>query len=91
MYKTRPDINPGDATNGAVALCSAIVAQAVLDYQDLHNRGVTSREEKGYVYSEEEIEDFFHSEWCRTLLKIVGNDCTGERILHCLQEWNSKK
>lgn len=72
-------------SGGDTSLCTAILVQAVLDYQDLNKRGVVSRKCKGGHYSKHEITTFFHSDWCRFLLKQLGGHYTGEQILKSIR------
>ncbi|MDE6148849.1 MAG: hypothetical protein K2F81_01975 [Ruminococcus sp.] len=84
MYKTRSE---AIGENSAVqSLCTAILIQAVLDYQDLNKRGIVSRRDKKRGnYSKNEIARFFKSDWCGCLLESIGGNFTGEYILSCLQ------
>ena len=88
MYKTRSEAIP--AGGGMTALCTAILIQAVLDYQDLNRRGIVSREDKSGSYSKNEIARFFNSEWCGFLLSAIGGNFTGEYILSCLRAQKSE-
>lgn len=90
-YKTRPEIMQDITGDGATALCTAILAQAVLDYQDLNERGVASRKDKkNGNYSKSEIAKFLKSDWCGYLLKSIGGNFTGEYILSCLRAQKQK-
>lgn len=73
-------------SGGEKSLCTAILVQAILDYQDLIKRGVASRECKGGHYSKHEITSFFHSAWCVFLLKQIGGHYTGDRILKYIKK-----
>lgn len=88
MYKTI-DIAP-NADNGVTSLCTAILVQAVLDYQDLNKRGLVSRKDKSGTYSKNEIARFFRSDWCELLLSAIGGSFTGEYILSCLRAQKSE-
>lgn len=85
MYKTRPE-TMNITAGGVASLCTAILIQAVLDYQDLNNRGIASRKDKKCGnYSKNEIARFLKSDWCGYLLDSIGGNFTGEYILSCLQ------
>ncbi len=92
MYKARPEIiQKITARGGVTALCTAVLIQAVLDYQDLNNRGIVSRKDKRCgKYSKDEIERFLKSDWCGKLLGHIGGSFTGEYILSCLQTRKSE-
>lgn len=90
MYKTRPEAI--QETSAVQSLCTAILIQAVLDYQDLNKRGIVSRrDKKSGNYSKNEIARFFKSDWCGYLLESIGGNFTGEYILSCLQAQNPIK
>lgn len=74
--------------DGVRALCLAIVAQAVRDYQDLTRRGKTKADRgKTRLYDKREIRKFFRSDWCEWLLEGAGSgELTGEDILERLQK-----
>ncbi len=85
MYKTLPNYKE-EVTGGSISLCTAILIQAVLDYQELNKRGVESRNEgKRGKYSKDELACFFKSEWCDFLLTSINSNFTGEYILSCLK------
>ena len=69
------------------SLCTAILVQAILDYQELTQRGVTLRKSKGGRYSKNEITTFFHSDWCQFLLEQLGGHYTGEQILSIIKKY----
>lgn len=70
-------------------LCTAVLIQAVEDYQDLNKRGLTSRTDpKSGKYSKNEIARFFNSKWCEVLLESIGSDFSGQHILNCLKAQN---
>ena len=72
---------------GVEGLCTAILIQAVLDYQDLCQRGVASvKTRKEGSYSKNAITRFFKSEWCARLLATIGGHITGESIIAMLKE-----
>lgn len=51
-------------------LCAAVVERAVDDYRLLNEKGKELIENKDEGdFSREEIESFFRSDWCRTLLR----------------------
>lgn len=86
MYKTRQETTQEITAGGVAALCTAVLIQAVIDYQDLNNRGIVSRKDKKCGnYSKNEIARFFRSEWGGYLLESIGCNFTGEYILSCLQ------
>lgn len=90
MYKARPEIIQEITASGVIALCTAVLIQAVLDYQDLNNRNTVSRKDKRCGnYSKNEIARFFKSDWCSRLLESIGGNFTGEYILSCLQAHKS--
>lgn len=72
-------------SGGEKSLCTAILVWAILDYRDLNKRGVTLRKCKGGRYSKNEITTFFHSDWCRFLLKQLGGHYTGEQIFKSIK------
>lgn len=90
MYKTCSDVIIDGTDGGITALCTAILIQAVLDYQDLNKRGIVSRKDKSGAYSKNEIARFFTSDWCNFLLSAIGGNFTGEYILSCLRAQKSK-
>lgn len=56
---------------GCQMLCAAIVSDAVRDYiSALRHR-----------YSTGGYESFFHSEWCRIYLGVMGTTLTGDDII----------
>ena len=56
---------------GCQMLCAAIVSDAVKDYiSALHHRDSTVGHES-----------FFHSEWCRIYLAVMGTTLTGDDII----------
>lgn len=86
MYKTRPETIKENTEGGVAALYTAVLTQAIIDYQDLNNRGVVSRKNKKCGdYSKNEIARFFKSDWCDYLLESIDSNFTGEYILSCLQ------
>lgn len=88
-YHTRPDTQEPLA-GGVEGLCTAILIQAVKDYQDLNNRGITSRnDKKSGSYSKNEIARFFNGSWCEFLLESIGSGFSGAYILSCLQAQKS--
>ena len=72
-------------SGGEKSLCTAIIVQAILDYQDCDKRGVDKVDRRDEQYSKSEIIRFFQSAWCRFLLKQLGGHYTGEQILKSMQ------
>lgn len=67
-------------------LASAIVERAVSDYRELKTKDV--EEIKPFyrgTYSKKEIEVFFHSDWCETILRGIGSRADGVTILRYLK------
>lgn len=70
------------------ALVCAILEQSIVDYKTLKERGVDEICEVGRSkYSLKEIESFFKSKWCETLLSYISNKAvlSGENILKAVQ------
>lgn len=91
MYKTPKTLNDGSQPSCIIALYTAILIQAVSDYQELNKMNTASQKNKksGY-FSKSEIARFLKSDWCRYLLDVIGCDLTGEYILSCLQTHKTK-
>ena len=69
-------------------LVCAILEQSIEDYKTLKERGVEEICEAGRSkYSLKEIEAFFKSNWCETLLSYVSSKTvlSGENILKAVQ------
>ena len=85
MYKPQPEIF-GEIDGGVKGLCTAIVIQAILDYQELCDKGVTVIDNpKDGRLSKNEITKFFRSSWGEMLLEGIGGHYTGEQIIEMLQ------
>lgn len=85
MYKPQPEIF-GEIDGGVKGLCTAIVIQAILDYQELCDKGVTviDNPKDGHI-SKNEITKFFRSSWGEMILESIGGHYTGEQIIEMLQ------
>lgn len=71
------------SSEGIERLCEAIVERAVLDYRETVRTGPRSVNE--FKISIPELERFFKSDWCATVLEILGGKLDGEKILHELE------
>lgn len=89
MYQTIME-ETNRTVGGVTTLCTAVIIQAVTDYQDLNKRGVVSQKGKSGNYSKNEIARFFGSDWCDYLLGSIGVNFTGEYILSYLQAQKSQ-
>ena len=79
-----------DTGSGIKGLCTAILVQAVLDYQELCRNGVASvKSKKSGNYSKNEISRFFDSEWCAQLLDTIGGHVSGKDISDILKKQNT--
>ena len=68
-------------------LALAIVVQAINDYRELEKREVNSvRTRREGTYSKREIEDFFESNWCDTLLGEISENYTADEVYRCITE-----
>ena len=77
---------------GAALLALAIIQQAADDYHDLKSRGITSCKTRDYgSYSKEEIEEFFNSEYCETLLLGLHISDHGSNLLEILKQPGNRK
>lgn len=86
MYEGTRSTTKEISAVGVEELCTAVLIQAVKDYQDLNQRGLVSRnDKKSGRYSKNEIARFFNSKWCNMLLDTIGSSFSGDYILSCLQ------
>lgn len=76
----------GEIDGGVKGLCTAIVIQAILDYQEQCDKGVTviDKPKTGHI-SKNEITKFFRSSWGEMILEGIGGHYTGEQIIEMLQ------
>ena len=67
---------------GAWSLGAAIIMKAVEDYRDLkkQKKWKIKTKDEG-TYSIGEIEKFLQNKWCSDILKGIGAETTGPRIL----------
>lgn len=86
MYQPQPETLVDSIDGGVKGLCTAIVIQAILDYQELCDKGVTviDNPKTGHI-SKNEITKFFRSPWGEMLLEGIGGHYTGEQIIEMLQ------
>lgn len=72
-------------------LVYAIFQRAFDDYNHLRKLGVTRNwiKDEG-KYSIKEIRDFLRSDWCKSLLKGIGADMTGEELITQLKIKNGE-
>lgn len=71
---------------GAVQLAMAILQKAVDDYRDLCNREKDSRITRDeWGYSKKEIKEFFKSEYCESMLKLMKITDHGKHLLEILE------
>lgn len=66
-------------------LAFSILLQAIEDYKMLQEFDASELRIDSDVVSKDELEDFFTSEWCDSLLSAISG-LTGESILKMLQE-----
>lgn len=86
MYKPSPDVLIGENGGGVKALCTAILIQAILDYQELNNKGVAVIDyPKTGRISKNEITRFFKSKWGAELLATIGGHYNGKQIINILK------
>ena len=72
---------------GYLDLICAIFQKTYDDYADLKKNKVSAKEIKDEgSYSIREINKFLRSEWCQTLLEILGGHITGVELLDALQK-----
>lgn len=92
MRQPEPYILMNELKGGYRALCTAILIQAILDYQELCDKGVASigTYDRGR-YSKNEITRFFHSEWCTWLLEYIGGNYDGISIIEALKKNEATK
>lgn len=76
-------INDTPVDEGLIDLRNAIIRKAVMDY-----KAVVKRNKGNDVYAVKEIETFFQSELCSTLLS--DTNITGQDILNKLHMWKYK-
>lgn len=71
---------------GAWSLGAAIIMRAVEDYRDLkkQKKWKVKTKDEG-TYSIGEIEKFFQNKWCADILRGIGAETTGQRILSHLR------
>lgn len=63
-----------DTGGGIPGLCTAIIAQAIIDYQELCDKDVDYiKAGKDNWFSKEEINEFIKSDWCKSLLQMIGD------------------
>lgn len=92
MYKPTPDCLISETGSAISALCAAILTQAVVDYQDLCNKGarVINTRQTGR-YTKNEIIKFFRSKWGGTLLEEIGGHFSGEQIIKMLEKFENEQ
>ncbi len=68
---------------GNYELANEIIDRAIADYRNLKrlHKEKAGSWKRGGEYSINELEDFFHSDWCNFLLKHMGKNFTGAELL----------
>ncbi len=80
MFLEVSDMRPEE-----ILICR-IFEQAIEDYRDLKKRKLEGRDTgHGTEYSIRDIEKFFGSKWCNTLLEMIDSNLSGKDILGKIQ------
>lgn len=67
-------------------VCESVIMQAVEDYRELKRKGVEYINDRiNGSYSIQELDAFFHSDWCNALLKANNIKYDGVTILRQLK------
>ena len=76
---------------GYLDLAYAIFQRAFDDYNHLRRLGVTKHSVKNAgKYSIKDIREFLRSDWCKTLIKGIGADTSGEELITYLKIKNGE-
>lgn len=85
MAKQRSYITEDMLDKPEEELICRIFEQALDDYRTLRQKNITQDKDMCSVFSIKDIEKFFTSSWCDTLLSHIGSKLSGHEILSRVQ------